>query len=67
MVISSCCVMHSQHTSDCVLTIKRTESGRPNKHNDADPRERGLVGQWKVGLNSTRRFYRVAIGVAHSS
>eukprot|EP00966_Prymnesium_polylepis_P181105 4194755-Prymnesium_polylepis.1 len=31
--------MHSQHAGDCVLTIKRTESGRPNKHNNADTRD----------------------------
>eukprot|EP00966_Prymnesium_polylepis_P119735 2767203-Prymnesium_polylepis.1 len=41
--------MHSQHTGDCVLTIKRTESGRPNKHNNTDTGDRGLVtGQWKL-------------------
>eukprot|EP00966_Prymnesium_polylepis_P221557 5125702-Prymnesium_polylepis.1 len=27
------------HTGDCILTIKRTESGRPNEHNNADTRD----------------------------
>eukprot|EP00966_Prymnesium_polylepis_P206489 4784389-Prymnesium_polylepis.1 len=45
-----CCVMHSQHNGDCVLTIKLTESGRPNKHNTADTRIRGLVQIMVYGL-----------------